>query len=183
VSTALVGACASLLVGACGTSIVDSHTKDETASVRAWRTAGVTDPMIAQGMEDGRLVVTVVARTRLPLPDEANEEGFARRAAKIVWRTYVGRVDVLELSSGEGVADATLRTRTWQAAELEHGFGPRPAGLDAGGTPAPLAAGDGPYRSPESRGLTTRTAWCKPYSASRRTIICTFWYGRRWTAS
>ncbi|GAB7051904.1 hypothetical protein [Catenuloplanes indicus] len=112
-----------------------------------WSAAGVDAPAIAERQENGRTVVVVSATTTLPLPAEKNRTGFDRRAAKIVWRHHVGRVDAIDLTTDSGSSEPYRRT--WERPGLEAAFGPRPAGPDLGRAPEPgPAPSAGPFADP-----------------------------------
>jgi len=138
--------CLAVFAG-CGTRSNDPAPPNETPLERAWRHAGVANPTITETFVGGSVHVTVVVRTSLPLPDPNNQEGFARRAAKIMWRNHLGPIDVLEIWSGE-TTGGQARHDTWHESDLEANFGPRPTGLDVGSAPPPFTPGGGPYRHP-----------------------------------
>lgn len=114
-------------------------------NIDPWVGAGVDHPRISV---DGT-TVTVHAETTLPLEDESNRDGFALRAAKIAWRTHLGQLDTLRITTLQRDHPDSRRERTWRRAELALLFGDRLTGLDAGDEAAVrprLPAGPGPYR-------------------------------------
>jgi hypothetical protein len=121
-----------------------------------WASAGVENPQITTQTSGDRTTVSVHAETTLPLPEATNQDGFAGRAAKILWRTHLGRVDTLKVITLERGHPESRRDRTWERAELEREFGDRLAGLDAGDQAAlrqHLPAGNGPYAGTSADGL------------------------------
>jgi hypothetical protein len=121
-----------------------------------WATAGVENPRITTLTSGGRTTVSVHAETTLPLPEATNRDGFAERAAKILWRTHLGWVDTLKVTTLEQGHPESRRDRTWERAELEQEFGDRLAGLDAsdqGALRQHLPAGNGPYAGTSADGL------------------------------
>jgi hypothetical protein len=113
-----------------------------------WHSAGVDRPQITRRMDGDRSVVSARAETSLPLEQKANQVGFGERAAKIIWRTHVGRVDVLELTVAQHDHPERTHSRTWQRSGLEAAFGPRFSGLDNGPASTPTQLPEhrqGPY--------------------------------------
>jgi len=96
----------------------------------AWSAAGVDEPEFTPSSASG--VATLAARIDTSLPVEGESaKGFEERAAQIIWRTYPGPFDTLQLTvlhDGSVVHPETTRRADDLATEL----GPRPAGLDAG---------------------------------------------------
>jgi hypothetical protein len=125
-----------------------------------WRSAGVAHPQVTSRLDDGLAVVRVEALTTLPIGDQADGDaaaGFGERVAKIAWRTHRGRLDLLEVTSGEHGADGGRHNRRWSRADLQHRFGPRPAGLDQGQPASQLEPGAGPYRDARADRLEPAT--------------------------
>ncbi|MQA95795.1 MAG: hypothetical protein GEV11_14485 [Streptosporangiales bacterium] len=140
---AVIAACLLAAVAGCVPFLGDEEQERDP-----WSSAGVDEPRIDSRSTGGRTVVTVRAETTLPLEDRDNQEGFAERAAKIAWRSHLGRMDTLEITAGQQGHPERARTRTWPRAELGKAFGPRLAGLDAGDEAAlrqQLPAADGAY--------------------------------------
>ena len=130
----------------CGAASSGNDTPIDKA---AWTAAGVDHPEFQLG-DDGVLHAEV--DTSLPIDDTDDRgAGFAERAAQIVWRTYPGRFDVLELTVGhDGVA---LVTEEYPRADLERRLGPRPAALDDGVERTDAAAdADGEFADLEAAG-------------------------------
>lgn len=127
---------------------------------RPWYSAGVDDSQISTQTSGGHTTVSVHAETTLPLEDAGNRDGFAVRAAKILWRTHLGRVDTLKVTTLQRDHPESRDDRTWQHAELEREFGARLAGLDAGDETAlrqHLPPGDGPYANKSADRLPQAT--------------------------
>jgi hypothetical protein len=120
-------------------------------SKNPWWQAGVKPPpQISHEVQAEGTVVTVRVETRSPqATTEPHRSRFTRRLMKVVWRSQPTRVDVVHLTVDGG----SELGATWRRPQFERSFGPRPDGLDAGGSAQPPARGTGPYRSPRVQRL------------------------------
>lgn len=140
-----------LLVAGCGGEGGDQPaTGQPTIEEAAWIAAGVDRPDYQRGIGAEGAALLARIDTSLPVDDtDDGGRGFADRAAQIVWRTYAGPFDVIEVTVLHNGVEVV--TAEYRRGDLETRLGPRPEGLDDGVARTEVApATDGPFAGIES---------------------------------